>query len=404
MQFLLDYAEGRVRPLSEAALSVAGVQGIVLEPDLVWLHWLALIDYAGRTRANLISGELYRGFWPFGSDGGLASAARIRRRMSGVGFGQLSPMRPITSDDLKDLPGYWDAYSRETGWPEGARDPIVVKIRLRPDISPRDRSRLSDLRGAENLGLRVVFETHPLAVFQANPRTRTVPLVGGVSIGVGTTRDGTIGGIVTDGANFFGVTCSHVVPNNHDIVDQPAQADSSASASAIGTRRDGTALVGSKPSDPCNAYSSTTPINTLDVALIQIKDPTTVKTPPEIRKIGALNGIVPRALLNPGQQVEFSGKESGHKRRYLGGVGVPYRVTDPFTGNVHCFRHLLVFRASWNRRPSKGGDSGAWLCSQYGSGYGWSGMIVGADGIDGYAIFADGVEQWWQARGFSLSL
>jgi hypothetical protein len=409
MQFLLDYAEERVRPLAEEAMLSPAVQGIILEPDPVWLYWLALVDYAGRTRARSIGEQLFRrAFYPpFFSEIAFASDARIRRRLSQTFWGpeDLAPLRPITSSDLKDLPDYWKDYSREAGWPENERDPIVVKIRLRPDISPQDRSRLSDLPTADNLGLRVVFETHPLAVLYASPRARTVPLVGGVSIGVGTAHDGTIGGIVRDGSKFFGITCSHVVPNNQDIVDQPAQADSSASAAPIGKRVAGTTLVGSKVSDPCNPYNTATPINTLDVALIEIDDTTAVSTPPEIQNIGVLTGIVPRPLLNRGQQVEFSGKSSGYKVRFLKGVGVPYRLTNRFTGNIHCFLHVLEFEtSSGKRRPSKGGDSGAWLCSRYGSGYGWTGMIIGGDGPDGYAIFADGIEQWWKAQGYSMSL
>jgi hypothetical protein len=261
------------------------------------------------------------------------------------------------------------------------------------------------LATAQNLGLRVVFETHPLAVFYASPRVRTVPLVGGVSIGVGTTHDGTLGGIVRDGSKCFGITCSHVVPNNQDIVDQPAQADNSGSPAPIGKRVAGTTMVGSKVTDPCNPYNIATPINTLDVALIEINGTAPVSNPPEIRKVGALTGIVPRSLLNRGQEVVFSGKSSGHKRRFLKGVGVPYRMTDLVTGNIHCFLHVLEFQtSSGKRQPAKGGDSGAWLCSRYGTGYGWTGMIIGGDGPDAYAIFADGIEQWWKAQGFSLSL
>jgi hypothetical protein len=292
----------------------------------------------------------------------------------------------------------------DAGWPKQAHEPIVVKIRLRPDISSEDRFRLSNLLKDQSLGLRIVFETHPLAEFYASPRARTVPLVGGVSIGVGKVHNGTIGGIVRDGTTFFGVTCSHVVPNDQDTVDQPAFVDSSASA-PIGKRVAGTTLVGSKATDPCNAYNTNTPTNSLDVALIEIDNATSVFSPPEIRKIGAITGIVPRTLLGPGQEVEFSGKTSGHKRRILKGVGVPYRVTDRFTGDIHCFQHLLVFRTPWgNRRPSKGGDSGAWLCCKYGSGYGWTGMIIGGDGPDGYAVFADGIEKWWKAQGLSFNL
>jgi hypothetical protein len=41
---------------------------------------------------------------------------------------------------------------------------------------------------------------------------------------------------------------------------------------------------------------------------------------------------------------------------------------------------------------------------QYGNGKGWAGMIIGGDGIDGYAVFAEDLKQWWKDQGFTLAL
>jgi hypothetical protein len=402
MQFLLDYAAEFVRPLAEAALALRGVQGIVLEPDPLWLRWLALTDYAGRSRAgNLVRywDDLLEREWSSFEGPQPWLDSRFRKWVS-PDFGIF---RQLTLSDLKDVPKEWEFFSRRGAWPDDARDPIIVKVRLRPDCTSEDRSRLTELPQLNRL--RVVFETHPLAVFHSGPCDRAVPLIGGVSVGVGIVHDGTLGGIVKNASQFFGITCSHVVPNNQDVVEQPAKADSSSAAMPIGSRTIGTRLISSKITDPCNAYATTTPINSLDVALVHIDVTTSVKDPPEILQVGTLvGGVVPRELLNPGQLVEFSGKKSGHKHRVLRGVGVPYRVTDRTTGNIHCFQHLLVFQSTNDSAPSKQGDSGAWLCIQYGTGMGWAGMIIGGDGPDGYAIFASDIEKWWQAEGYSFSL
>ena len=31
-------------------------------------------------------------------------------------------------------------------------------------------------------------------------------------------------------------------------------------------------------------------------------------------------------------------------------------------------------------------------------------MIIGGNGPDGFANFADGIEQWWKTQGFALAL
>lgn len=48
------------------------------------------------------------------------------------------------------------------------------------------------------------------------------------------------------------------------------------------------------------------------------------------------------------------------------------------------------------------GDSGAPISIPNETGEGWCGMIIGTDGYEGYAMFAQTVQSWWTDEGYHL--
>ena len=144
-------------------------------------------------------------------------------------------------------------------------------------------------------------------------------------------------------------------------------------------------------------------MNELDAALIEI-DPK-VNCSLEVLDIGALTGVTARANLTPGQMVEMTGRTSSHQQLKIGGLAVVYRFRH--NGQDYCFKDL--FEVRWprflklcGRRPIQGGDSGAWVCNPDANGFGWCGMIIGGDRLQGYAVYSETIKNWWTQKGLKL--
>lgn len=376
MQFLFDYAlENRaLQRLVTEAMSVRGVQGVVLDVDEQWLRWHGAVQRYGRKRAEAEIDFLERYLryplpfrpWTLWNDDAV----------------DLTPYRALTFYDLKDMPRYWPYYCQRVGL--STPDPVIVVVRLRSDDPPAQEQ----LDSLPTEGLRVEFEARTPARLQANRKVAVSPLAGGISIGTGAS-DGTLGGIVHAGPEYFAVTCSHVVPNDGDVVNQPAARDASVSL-RIGQRSWGSALTAS--TSRCNPYDPTCVMNVADVALIELDKG--VQAQCEVMGIGPITGIKPKAKILPREHVRFAGKASGVKPRRVGPVILAYEFPD--AGNLYCFEHVLEIQPNlrWGL-SSQAGDSGAWVCGAApgsGGGFEWYGMLIGGDNRASYMVFAEVVE------------
>jgi hypothetical protein len=89
----------------------------------------------------------------------------------------------------------------------------------------------------------------------------------------------------------------------------------------------------------------------------------------------------------------------------LGGLSAWARHRNKQTGKFYCYKNLLEVRSPYQAIGVIGqGDSGAPVCIPHGSGTAWCGMIVASDTYQGYAMFAESVQEWWQGQGYELSV
>jgi hypothetical protein len=397
MEFLIQLAreDEEIRRLVSAAMENPSVQGVVLQLDAFWLSGWNYTNRFGqneweyvlrRHRPALLGLQGRLGLrypWPY---------AHLDHYLDELPENQFPvPVRSIS--ELRWRPLGWESRAAiERFDPEWS--PVRVIVCLRPDAM--------EVRRLESRQYRVLYETRPVATLSANPRRYRRPVVGGLSTGVGTTVAGTMGGIVRDQRppqQFYGVTCAHVMSSG--TVEQPAHIDSRR-ASAIGTVTSHTPL--QVPSGICTPYTRTG-VNTVDVALIEMNSATAAQL--EVLDIGLLSGITPRAQIQQGQLVEFTGRVSGHRRVKVGGLGVIYQLKAG--GQTYCFQNLI--QLTWPRfyqllkgRPVMRGDSGAWICRPDANGFGWCGMIIGEDRLHGYAVYAETIDDWWRQQGLTLSV
>jgi hypothetical protein len=365
--------------IARAAMENRSVQGVVLDIDPYWL--------AG---------------WNYSRRFGIDEFDRVRERFKGRIYDERFfadlpendfPVLPMKMGDLKDWPKDWESYAKENGFSPDM-SPVRVKICLRPGAIEVPRF--------ESGRYRILYETRPVATLSGNPKGYRRPILGGLSTGVGTKSCGTMGGIVQDQQSppqKYGVTCAHVMTSG--TVDQPSKLDSKRAA-AIGTVSTHTPL--QLPAGLCTP-KSTTGVNTVDVALIEI-DPST-SADLEVLDIGTLTGVTPIADIGQGQLVEFTGRSSGNRTLRVGALGVIYKLK--YKGQDYCFQNVI--QLNWQKfyqllggRPVAQGDSGSWICNPNENGFGWCGMIIGNDRLHGYAIYAESIEDWWKQQGLTLSV
>ncbi len=386
MRALLDFTRREdVRSFASAVSEDLAVQGIVVDYDPLWLAlWEERCvhgDEAVRSRIEL----LIRAFHYFGFQPGPASLtphpAAHRAELS-------APL------DIKWRPPHWEELLACLGdrSRKGDDGPIVVKVCLLPTREQRGGVDVFES------SFRVIREYRSPAVLSASSVRR--PLVGGISIGAGPDRSGTLGGIVKDqGGKLWGMTCAHVV-GSAQAVDQPAATDggmppSVGFGSLVSTLRPAVAQ------SPCNPYSRNAVLNTVDATLIDVTDPQSARL--EIAQFGPLRGVVAKDSLEPGTLVDFAGKQSGARILEVGGLALTYKLHDAITSDVYCFTEL--FEVRWPRlgqtmlhRPVQRGDSGAWVLASGPSGLEWAGMVIAGDRLIGYAVFAENIIDWAAAQ------
>jgi len=387
MQFLMDFAEtdGRFRTILRRAAAYRIVQGVALDIDSYWLFCWRLAQQVG--------------------DGGLAilpqwgfpwmSDAHLRHRLIEERLGVFP--RPIFDKEILHWrPPAWNDRARWLSLSEASL-PIVVKVCIRPAQSPDDRvPSVEALREGVD-GLRVIVQTEPQSHLCANPRKKHRPLVGGISMGVGTSDFATLGIVLENGdGERFALTCAHAAAQNAAVL-QPSHWDRRR-ATVIGNSVLATLLSPHSASDPCNNESGV-PVNELDLSLIRINSD--VPSTREVLGIGALNGVVRRAVLSSGQTVEVIGRTSRYHTLQLGPLH--FWQSQEHDGHWYCYKNLFKVQSPYRENDViRGGDSGAPVCIASGSGKGFCGMIVGCDDYGGFAMFGESIQAWWEKNGYSL--
>jgi hypothetical protein len=108
----------------------------------------------------------------------------------------------------------------------------------------------------------------------------------------------------------------------------------------------------------------------------------------EVLDIGWIDGVTPDYEVGPSMAVEFTGRTSGHVDVMIAALNVEYEfhVAD---GSSYCFEDTLELQRLRQRLLTSRGPVSA--------------MVIGEDGIRGYAIYAVDVLRWLQSEGYPLS-
>jgi hypothetical protein len=388
MQFLMDFAatDERFRTIVRRAAEYRAVHGVALDYDPYWLYCWRLAQEIGESALMAFP------FWIFPGPPWM-SDAHLRRRLIAEHLG-IFP-RPILDEEiLKWRPHGWKERAGMLSLSEAAL-PIVVKVCVRPAQSSNDRiPSVEDLREGVD-GFRVIVQTEPQSSLCANPRKKRRPVVGGISMGVGTSDFATLGIILeNDAGDRFALTCAHAAAQGSAVL-QPSQRDSK-KASVIGHSVLATPLTSCTASDPCNDESS---FNELDLSLIQIDS--TIPSNKEVLDIGPLNGVVRHRVMSGGQTVEVMGRSSRYHALQLGDLHV-WRSLE-HNGQFYCYKNLFRVESPYGATDIiRGGDSGAPVCIASGTGKGLCGIIVASNAHGGFAMFGDSIEAWWKKHGYSL--
>ena len=391
MKPLLEFAErAEVKAFVGSVTKSNSVQGVIVDYDPLWLTlWRIRSTFGDVALEGFVDRMFYLRHmgppwtWDFNS----------LSELFGIEGGEIEPPDP------KWIPPLWAGLKEQFGISEQNDEPFIVKVCLLPWQGNESVPELGKYQ------FRVVKERRSPAALTM-PLRKHRPVVGGISIGLGPTDSGTLGGIVEDQNNKrWGVTCAHVLQNQLDV-DQPAKCDNSL-ASSVGTASHKSVLASSPSTAPCNPYNSASLLNSIDAALIEFSSGTNSDL--QVLNNGTLSGIMGKGTPSPGQVVDIAGKHSGPRVLEIGGLAITYRLRDS-TGNIYCFKDLFELRwPRWWRgiggRPVQHGDSGAWVLASQASGTEWVGMALAGDRLVGYAMFAENIVDWAKAScGLNLSV
>lgn len=223
--------------------------------------------------------------------------------------------------------------------------------------------------------------------------SREVRLGPGASIGPRTVgNSGTLGGSLTVNQKEYGVTCGHVLPVDSMVV-HPSIPDGGYDP-AIGRCCVSTAgtLVGA--GQRCSGEG---PTNRHDVALVLLEGHA------EFDRLGdtvsETSGFLLRSEVVEDRILRLSARSG---KRNLRVAGVSLRRSFIVDESRYCFSNLLELRRptrAWAihgyfAKPSRPGDSGAWLVAGDDEAAKWAGMITGGDNAVSYAQFAQDVMDW----------
>jgi hypothetical protein len=312
-------------------------------------------------------------------------------------WGGGSSWLPIRPPQPKDLD--WQPEGDPWFGPPGP--PIIMSIRLYPSVMRRGEAPTFNIQ-ANNFQL--VYEACPLARLYAGPQSTHRPVIGGTSIGVNPTDNGTLGGVLRDDAGkYYGITCGHVA-QNLSTIEQPSQADGGGgSGSSIG-KVIHAELPPAFPSYlPQTRKNQSKHAGRVDISIFEING---VSAKQEILNLGTVKDVFPVDDLEQDHRLELTGRTSDWKVLEYGGVTPYHNLHNTSTGDVYCYEDPLMLRDSGGAQPVQPGDSGAWVCAPSDNGYSWAGMVVGGDGQVGFAVSAEALKSWWEdaPRGMTLLL
>lgn len=309
------------------------------------------------------------------------------------------PVRAPQSKEIQILPKWWTEYAMR----RGLRD-LQWPVMLRICLYPRGFSDERPIPRFDNLDVNFTYEIRPIARMAAGPLAKHRPLLGGISIGVGPSDFGTLGGILrAPNQERYALTCAHVAKTG-DQVYQAARCDGGHSASTIGSVSHSEIPPSFHPSKLSVPGYSAGAAKSVDAAIIPLPAHPDAKL--EINSLGAVTSLFPDAGIIQWQAVTYEGRTSGVQPVQFRGRSPYYCLADA-SGQPYCFEELLTVR--WptttpsSPPPIQAGDSGAWLCVSGASGVEWAAMAVGYDPALGFAVSATRLEAWWNSLGFTLS-
>lgn len=271
---------------------------------------------------------------------------------------------------------FFDGSHRQEGG-DSDRLPLRVRVHLCPDragdAGPEARRDASKAADEFRSRVEVVFEDRARTVAAIEPGERVVE-----------TLPGTMGGMLADGLDLFGVTCAHVA--------RPGGAVRDASGSTVGIVEAASPLSPSPPGAPCRPDARAG--NLMDAAVFAHLPP----APPP-------SGLIVSRAYGSGQRALMRGARSGGPHAYyFGSLGLTHIVDipGPVPGGAqpHCFHLLSSLRpvpgfwqcAGVPGHRARQGDSGAFVTDVGGSL--WFGMLCAVDGTEGFFLDATDVLDW----------
>jgi hypothetical protein len=382
-------------------MAYRSVQGVTLEVDSYWSEAWFMQQALGKVKMERRLASMWEYWYPVRPRRILFESFRSQAHLDEDELNR-NFFAPTVSDLEKWHPPFWKEYMHSLG-EDSLRAPILVKVLLYPP----NGDELVALPELEPTGqLMVEFEKREPGTLLSNPKRSYRPVVGGVSVGIGSSDYGTLGGIVKDAlGRRYALTCAHVASQNSEV-DQPAQVDSS-SAARIGKRVRASVLrtCASTAAMPCACWTGGPAMNEVDAALIELDSAVSSKM--EVLDIGQISGI--RRNFMPPLAVEITGRSSRNRHLRIGNLVAAIRLAD-HKGNKYCFGNLLEIKwPSFSRvvlgRPIQSGDSGAWVCASSASGFDFLGMVVAGNRSIGYANLSRSIEDWWTKKeALSLSV
>ncbi|HTQ39694.1 MAG TPA: hypothetical protein VMJ32_11745 [Pirellulales bacterium] len=383
---LLNLSDGLRSELYEQLRSIFPedvIQGAILECDQYWFETARIDAYC--QHFPFFARYFYD--WPY--DGrypkffqGLLSAFKLKL-------------------DFRFRPPEWDTHCKNMGYPEGS-GPFIIRAILRASaraIKPQYIDTSQGIRVFEGL-YPILFEYRPPCRallgdrFKRSLGLNSLKRILGIrkqpAISVGQLNPrtaGTLGGLLSCRASgeTFIASCAHVLGTTgtssyrHGIF---------ANRSRLGTVQF-SKLASLKPNGAkCNpvAYPNA---ESLDVSITKLDEG--IETLRGTGEVSSVQRVKPIREMQPYDQVHFRGQASGYVNGQLGGVVIWYQIE--FNDGPRCFGRIFEIKSTPPRyifhELARPGDSGAWIFSMLGEATEWNGMLIGCDGANAYACFAE---------------
>jgi hypothetical protein len=251
------------------------------------------------------------------------------------------------------------------------KTPLLVTVMIQLDRSDRASRELSELRGIiSDCGLpSIIEEGHDAALQLSSGDTVTVR-----------SKSGVMGGFLHDTTtgDFFGVTCAHVAQVSDQVHDLAGIHIGNCAAAITLLRNTGNV--------PCDPLKPATPLNKLDVALVEV-----FTAPPATGQTGT-------SSLIHGEAIDVRRTGLAARQFNIRSLVMSFQLLDSGTTppTRWCFERLVEL---YPQGPvTQPGDSGAWAYNQNGD---WAGMIIGGDPISSFVVRYEHIYDWACNKAFS---